>query len=97
MHCYFTGELGAIHLSGTVIISGGHLQWSQGYCISLKQEPVVIPFFKDIELIRNSSCSHPFNEWPFFYYKKAIARILSDLLRFYKAGILAMSYHSYQL
>ena len=34
---------------------------------------VVIPFFKGIELIRNSSCSHPFDEWLFFYYKRVIA------------------------
>ena len=45
------------------------------YCVSfLKQAPaVIISFFKDIELIRKSSCSHPFDELPFFYYKRVIA------------------------
>ena len=33
----------------------------------------IIPVFKNIELIRHSSCSHRFNEWPFFYYKRAVA------------------------
>ena len=33
----------------------------------------VIPFLKDIEFICNPSCSHPFDEWPFFNYKRAIA------------------------
>ena len=28
-------------------------------------------FFKGIAVIRNSSCSHPLNKWPFFYNKKA--------------------------
>ena len=30
------------------------------------------PFLKDIVLIHDSSCSHRFIEWPFFYYKRAI-------------------------
>ena len=30
-------------------------------------------FFKDIELIRNSSRSHPFDEWPFLCYEIVIA------------------------
>ena len=34
----------------------------QGYCVSLKQALQVIPFFKGIKLIRNSSCSHTFDE-----------------------------------
>ena len=38
----------------------------QGYCVSLKQAFAVIPFFKSIELIRSSSCSHPLDEWSFF-------------------------------
>ena len=33
----------------------------------------IIPVFKDIELIRHSSCSHPIGEWLFFYYKRAVA------------------------
>ena len=31
-------------------------------CVSFKQALAVIPFFKVIELIRKSSCSHPFDE-----------------------------------
>ena len=31
------------------------------------------PFFIGIELIHKSSCSHPFDELPFFYYKRVIA------------------------
>ena len=49
----------------------------QGYCVSLKQTLVVIPFFKGIELIRNSSSSHLFDEWPSFYYKRVIAATYS--------------------
>ena len=33
----------------------------------------VIPFFIDIELTHKSSCSHPLDELPFFYYKRVIA------------------------
>ena len=38
-----------------------------------KQALAVIPFFIGIELIHKSSCSHPFDELPFFYYKRVIA------------------------
>ena len=72
-YCYFTGALAAIYLSGTVIISEGQLQWFNGYCVFLKQALAVKVFFKGIELIRNSSCSYPFNVWPFFCYKNTIA------------------------
>ena len=75
-YCYFKGTLTAIHLRGTVITSEGHLQWSSiswGYCVFLKQALIVIPFFKGIELIRNSSCNHPLDELPFFYYQRVIA------------------------
>ena len=63
VYSYFKGAIVAIHLRGTVIISGDHLQSS--------------PFFRGIELIRNFSCSHPFNELPFFCYKRAIAAVHS--------------------
>ena len=43
------------------------------YCVSFKQELAVIPFAIGIELIYKSSCCHPFNELPFFYYKRVIA------------------------
>ena len=38
-----------------------------------KQALVVIPFFIGIELIHKSSCSHPFDESPFSYYKRVIS------------------------
>ena len=34
---------------------------------------VIIPFFKGLELISKSSCSHPLDELFFFYYKRVIA------------------------
>ena len=43
------------------------------YCVSFKQALVVISFFIGIELIYKSSCSHPFDDLPFFYYKRVIA------------------------
>ena len=49
------------------------IQYFQGYCVSFKLPLEVIPIFKGIELIRKSSCSHPFNELPFFYYERGIA------------------------
>ena len=45
----------------------------QGNCVSFKQVLAVITFFKGIELIPKSSCSQPFDELPFFYYKRVIA------------------------
>ena len=41
--------------------------------VSLKQALVVIPFFKGIELICDSSCSHLMNGPFFFYHKRVIA------------------------
>ena len=38
-----------------------------------KQELSAIPFFIGIELIHKSSCNYPFDELPFFYYKRVIA------------------------
>ena len=43
------------------------------YCVFFKEALAVIPFFIGIELIHKSSCSHPFDELPFFYYKRVIA------------------------
>ena len=72
---YFKGALATLHLSRTIIFSGGHLQWSNIFnsTVSFKQALVAIPFFIGIELIHKSSCSHPFDELPFFYYKRVIA------------------------
>ena len=36
------------------------------YCVSFKQALAVIPFFIGIKLIHRSSCSHLFDELPFF-------------------------------
>ena len=43
---YFKRALAAIHLRGTTIISGGHLQWSSIFngTVSFKQVLAVIPF-----------------------------------------------------
>ena len=30
-------------------------------------------YLKGYELIRNFGCSHPFDEWPVFYYKRTIS------------------------
>ena len=45
----------------------------QGYCVSLKQAFAIIPVFIDVELIRHFSCSHPFDDWSFFYFERALA------------------------
>ena len=66
----FKGAPKFIHLSGTIIILAGHFQWSSIFKVLCLL--VVIPFFIGIELIHKLSCSHPFDELPFFYYKKVI-------------------------
>ena len=53
------------------------IEFFRGYCFSLKETLEIILFFKDIDLIHNSSWRHPFNEWPFFYYKSEIAAMHS--------------------
>ena len=62
-------------MSCTIIFSGGHLQWSNIFnsTVSFKQALAVIPFFIGIALIHKSNCSHPFDELPFFCYKRVIA------------------------
>ena len=92
---YFKGALAAIHLICTIIFSGGHLQWSSIFngTVSFKQALAVIPFFIGIELIRQSSCSHRFDELPFFHYKRLIVATHSlSVLCFCKTGILATGY-----
>ena len=49
------------------------IQYFRKYYVSLEQTFTVMPFFIGIEFIRNSSCSHPFDEFSFFYYKRTIA------------------------
>ena len=55
---YFKVALAAIYLSGTIIFSGGHLQWSS--------------IFKGTVGLR-VLLNNPFDELHFFYYKKIIA------------------------
>ena len=69
---HFKGAVAAIHLNGTIVISRGHLQWSSILKNTLFPLNRAIPFFIGIELIHKSSCSHPFDELPFFYYKRVI-------------------------
>ena len=65
----------------------------QRYCVSFKQALAVIPFFIGIELIRKSSCGHPFDDLPFFYYKRVISATHSfKFTVFCKTGILARGY-----
>ena len=68
---YFKGALAVIHLSCTIIFSGGHLQWSNIFTstVFFKQALAVIHWVNSI----TSSCSHPFDELPFSYYKRVIA------------------------
>ena len=68
---YFKGALAAIRLSCNIIFSGGHLQWSNIFTstVFFKQALAVIHWVNSIK----SSCSHPFDELPFSYYKRVIA------------------------
>ena len=51
-------------------------------------------YLKGIELISNSSCSHPFDECPVFFYKKTIAATdCLNLLCFCKTRVVARRYH----
>ena len=52
-------------------------------------------YLKGIELIRNSSCSQPFDEWPVFYYKEQLQpRILLNSLCFWITRVVGKRYHS---
>ena len=72
---YFKVALAAIHFSCTIIFSGGHMQWSSIFngTVFLLSKHLHSFLFIGIELIHNSSCSHPFDEFPFFYYKRVNA------------------------
>ena len=73
--CYFKVALAAIHLSGTTIISGGHLHWSsifKGTVFLLNKHLQSFLFFIGIELIHKSICSHPLDELLFLYFKRVI-------------------------
>ena len=73
-----------LYLSGTIIILGGFLQWPstfKGTVFLWNKHSQVISFFKGIELIRNSSCSHPFEEYSKMK-EQMQSRILSNLLCF---------------
>ena len=53
-----------------------YFQW---YCISLKQAPAIIPFFRGIDLIRNFSVSHLFDEWPLLLWKSNWSHSFSQM------------------
>ena len=77
------------YLSGTIIFLGGFLQWPntfKGTVFLWNKHLQVICFFKGIELIRNSSCSHPFEEYSKMK-EQMQPRILSNLLCFCRTGI----------
>ena len=55
-------------------------------------------FFKSIELIDHSSCSHSFDELPYFYYEESVTVAHSfKITVFFRTGVVARRYHSYQL
>ena len=69
------------------------IQYFHRYCCSFKHALVVIPFSKGIELIRQSSFSHPFDELHFFYHKRLNAAThLFKLVCFCRAGVVASRY-----
>ena len=64
---YFKGALAAIHLSCTIFFSGSHLQWSSifngtVFLLNKHLHSSLFPYW----IIHKSSCSHPFDELPFF-------------------------------
>ena len=69
------------------------------YCVSLKQALEIIPVFKDIESIRYSRSSNPFDEWPFFLWQKSSCShtFFHIYFIFSEQKDLAKKYHSYQL
>ena len=67
----------------------------------MKQALAIISFFKYTELIRHSSCSHPFDQWPFFYYKRAVAgmhsfkfTVFSDQEELQQEDIIVINYNT---
>ena len=82
VYSYFKGALAAIHLSRTIL-------FQEATCNDLIFSRVLYlfqtstckySFFKYTELIHHSSCSHSFEERPFFYDEKAMAtHFLQDI------------------
>ena len=82
-----------IHLSGTVIVSERHLQWSRVLCFFGKSTCSHSFFQSHFEI---PICSHPYDDRPLFIIKEQLQpRILSNLLCFYRIGIAARRYHKY--
>lgn len=53
-------------------------------------------FFKSIELIDHSSCSHSFDELPYFYYEESVTVAHSfKITVFFRTGVVARRSHSY--
>ena len=71
----FEGTLADIHLSGPSLFqeaTWSDLVFSRVLCFFGKSTST-LPFFKSIKLICDTCWSHPFDEWPFSYYKGALA------------------------
>ena len=88
----FKVKLAVVHLSITVIIPGSLLLWPRIFkgTVLFWKSTCSHAFFQGIELIRNSSCSYLFDEWPFFITKEQLQpRIFSNLLCFWRTGIAA--------
>ena len=96
----FKGALAAIRLSGTIIISGGHLQWSSIFksTVFLWRKHWQSSLFSKILSYFASSCSYPFDECSFSIIKEQLQpHILSKLLCFFRTGgVVARRYHGYQ-
>ena len=83
VYCCFIGALAATHLIAVPLLFQEATSSDLGYYVSLIKALAVIPFFSGIELNRNSSYSHSFEEWPFFVTKEQLKpRIVSNLLWF---------------
>ena len=64
---YFTKVAAAIHSSMDRVFFKKSIRIHE-----LRIYNVFDMYLKGIESIRNSSCSHSFDEWLFFYYKRTI-------------------------
>ena len=90
---YFTKVVTAIFSSVDAVFLEQHLQQWIVYIICIWPWNFEI-YLKGIELIRNSSCSHLFDEWHFFYNKRTIPATNSFKFTVF-LRVVAMRYHSY--
>ena len=90
---YFTKVVATIYFSVDAVFLEQHLRQWIAYILCIWSWNFEI-YLKGIELIRNSSCSHLFDEWHFFYNKRTIAA--TDSFKFTVfLRVVAMRYHSY--